>query len=228
MWLTCARRVLSLEEMQEAVAILPADKDLEKKRIPDGIQLLRACGSLIIYDPQENTIRFAHYSVQQFLSAPDTFNTIPKFHCSQEEADLEASRICMAYLNLPAFQAAVATFKNLSEEETRLLQLPTTKWVPQIAHFSEKHPNLWNLFKGISGSGASAPTINFNEYLRHVAEPSKNLVDEYKLLDYVVKYWLQHISSCHMVFNDEELSQLRELVFERKLFFQVYTLARRQ
>jgi uncharacterized protein YnzC (UPF0291/DUF896 family) len=220
MWLSCAKRVLSLEEMQEAVAILPRDKDLEKKKIPDGIQLLRACGSLIVYDSQENTIRFAHYSVQQFLSDTRSIKTIPEFHFPQEEADIEASRICMTYLNFPAFQVAVATFKNLSEEETRLLQLPTTEWVPQIANFSGNHPTLWNLFKGISGSGTSAPTVNFNKYLRYVEKPSKNLMDDYKLLDYVVKYWFLHTASCHLMLDDEELSQFRELAFERKLFFE--------
>ncbi|KAH8154666.1 uncharacterized protein LAJ45_01195 [Morchella importuna] len=219
MWLSCAKRVLSLEEMQEAVAILPHDKDLEKKRIPDSMRLLRACGSLIIYDSQEHTIRFAHYSVQQFLSAPDSLNTIPEFHFSQAEADIEAGRICMTYLNFSAFQVAVATYNNLSKEETRLLQLPPTQWVPQIANFSGNHPTLWNLFKGISGSGTDAPTINFNEYLRYVEKPSKNLMDGYKLLDYVIKYWCPHTALIYMEVDGEEIGQFRELAFERKLFF---------
>ena len=72
-WLTSSKRPLSLRELAEAAIIQPSDQSFDPEaRLRDPSEILHICGSLVTYSPSSNAVdtdivRFAHYTVQEFL-----------------------------------------------------------------------------------------------------------------------------------------------------------------
>ena len=67
-WMICAERPLKIDELTEAIAIDTTDTfwDLEKMSV-DGKRMISHCGNLVVFDKDDQTVRLAHYTVQQFL-----------------------------------------------------------------------------------------------------------------------------------------------------------------
>lgn len=64
-WLVRARRPLTVEELRIAVSIEPGRYELDKWDLPAAEILIHVCAGLVTVDG--NTIRLAHYSVQEYL-----------------------------------------------------------------------------------------------------------------------------------------------------------------
>lgn len=172
MWLVGAKRSLTLPELQEAVSIRPGDEGLDQRKIPNRVQLIRAYGSLMAYDQEEQTIKLAHYTIRQFLLSPPSDSEISLqlavFHCELRDADIEAGWICMTYLSFSVFDTQITrrTLKGLSAADTLLLASPTTEWVPQMAGLNHMQTNMWNLFNGKTSSPrCQNPDIDFSKHL---------------------------------------------------------------
>lgn len=66
--ISIARRPLTTEEVREALSVVPGETTWNEANLPNDIHsTLACCGSLIIVDEEELTIRFVHHSVKQFL-----------------------------------------------------------------------------------------------------------------------------------------------------------------
>jgi WD40 repeat protein len=66
--LIMARRPLTIEELREALSVVPGDTIWDPARPLDDIfSILTCCGSLLIVDEEELTVRLVHHSVEQFL-----------------------------------------------------------------------------------------------------------------------------------------------------------------
>ncbi len=66
-WVACSKRPLRLGELREGVAFQATDKNWDSDKIPDEDTLLRSCRGLVVRDDVEETIRFAHHTVRQYL-----------------------------------------------------------------------------------------------------------------------------------------------------------------
>jgi hypothetical protein len=66
-WLLKARRVLTVEEIKIAVSVQPGRYELDELDLPDRPTLLEVCGGLVTIDEDTDTVRFAHYTVQEYL-----------------------------------------------------------------------------------------------------------------------------------------------------------------
>ena len=71
MWMVCARMLLRVEELQEAVAFDSEDKSWNAYKIPDGDKLIKSCHGLVVRDKENGIVRLAHHTVQQYLMSPE-------------------------------------------------------------------------------------------------------------------------------------------------------------
>lgn len=99
-WLVKARRTLTLEEIQAAVSVEPNRYELDELDLPDRTTLLDVCASLVTIDEDTNTIRLAHYTVQEYLVKKN----VP------EDADLYLAMVCTTYLSFDAFKSGACRY----------------------------------------------------------------------------------------------------------------------
>ena len=66
-WITCARRNLSPVELQHALAVKPGDTRLNADNFADIDDVLSVCVGLVTKDVQNNIVRLAHYTTQNYL-----------------------------------------------------------------------------------------------------------------------------------------------------------------
>ena len=67
MWISCAKRPLSIIELQHALAIEPGAKELNPESFPDKDVIVDVCSGLVAIDRQSDTIRLVHYTTQDYL-----------------------------------------------------------------------------------------------------------------------------------------------------------------
>lgn len=74
-WITTARRPLSVQELQHAIAIELEEAFLDPENISDIEDILSVCGGLVIIDLESNIVRLVHYTTQEYLESirPERF-----------------------------------------------------------------------------------------------------------------------------------------------------------
>lgn len=91
-WILCAHRPLSTLELLYALAIEPGDKEIDEDNILDTEQLLTICAGLVTIDEQSDSVRFIHYTTQEYLQRNQS-TWLPL-------ANTEIARSCTAYLSI--------------------------------------------------------------------------------------------------------------------------------
>ena len=59
LWVYHARRVLSIAELRQALAVRKDDDNIDTERLPDEEMLLRVCRGLVVADRDTNALRFS-------------------------------------------------------------------------------------------------------------------------------------------------------------------------
>ncbi len=87
-WIAAVQRPLNLEELREAIAIEPCQAFFERDRLVNDIsRVVTWCGSLVVFDEEDDSVRFAHHSIKDhFLSKP-LIEEVKAFHFDLQEAD---------------------------------------------------------------------------------------------------------------------------------------------
>ena len=67
MWLHFAFRPLSLEELQHALAVKKGHIEFDAGSIPSEKVLLDCCLGLVLVDEQTSTVRFTHFTVEEYF-----------------------------------------------------------------------------------------------------------------------------------------------------------------
>ncbi|KAK5629073.1 hypothetical protein RRF57_004788 [Xylaria bambusicola] len=66
--IVAARRPLTTDELREALSVVPGDTDWKPAQILNDVySALACCGSLVIVEEEDSTVRLVHHSVKQFL-----------------------------------------------------------------------------------------------------------------------------------------------------------------
>ena len=105
MWISHSERLLQLDELFHALAIVIGSTDINAKKIPSVETLLRCCLGLVIVDREALTFRLIHFTLQEYLcTCPELFGST---HSTMAET-------CLTYLN----------FKTIKEIPPALLALP--------------------------------------------------------------------------------------------------------
>ena len=217
MWMVCSRRLLRVEELQEAVAFDSHDKSWNADKIPDADRMIKSCHGLVVRDTENDNVRLAHHTVQQYLvsaqgklsdtgyegfeesTAPTArghfWPELYKFRCDPKSAEVLAGTLCMTYLCFSDFGTAVSRIR-----DDRKIDLAAAfkdrgpVSIPAALGLGRHFGSLPYRFFG-STNNFKMPDIDYAKYL-HVAprdlRPSPDFRKKFALLEYVIEYWPWH------------------------------------
>lgn len=195
-WATVAKRPLHIEEFKEAVAFDQSDKSWNEDKIPHEDRMFEACRGLIIKDTEDQTVRFAHHTVPQYLT--ENLSTIvdPFFKISAVEAQIFAGHTCVSYLLFSDFETQLTTAPlNLGNQG--VLQSGGPLKIPDILGIKAPITLPYRLLREKSGSRALRVDYSkhLNSTLTAKTKPPVAPDDKYRLLQYVIDYWETHVRS---------------------------------
>ncbi|KAF4411176.1 Vegetative incompatibility HET-E-1 [Fusarium acutatum] len=187
--LASARELLTTEQLREAASVVvgrtawdPAD---QIGRIEP---LLRFCGSLVMVDEEDDTVRFIHHSARSFCLNTPTNTAAWRF--SKDEAERSMAETLVTYLSYNVF-------------DTRL----TRNVVPKIeANDMPKKVALSTMKTSSVGKGITERFLKLRSQLRHDVGPvlAESVKSQWKddsqqffLLPYASKNWIFHTSHIH-------------------------------
>ena len=202
-WMACARRTLTIQELQEAIAFDSTDEKWNPEKIPDADKMVSLCLGLVVREDQRN-VRFAHHTVQQFLLLDKNNGTttssvkepIRDFQFTLEEAEEMAAEICAIYLCFSDFQTAVAIL-DVSEKRLDLTKTFQSRGPVSIAAMlglGAPFHRLSHIFLGSRGI-SRMPHIDYGRYFNIKVQklgPPVSLAKTYALLEYVMNQWHWH------------------------------------
>ncbi|KAL3480208.1 hypothetical protein BJX99DRAFT_254802 [Aspergillus californicus] len=90
-WFSFASRPLHVEELREAVAFDFEDGKWDAERIPMRSFVIGCCANLVVEDPVDNSVRFAHPSVGQYLQKNN--NVLTSWPDNLQQGQLEEAQI---------------------------------------------------------------------------------------------------------------------------------------
>ncbi|KIV89792.1 hypothetical protein PV10_07167 [Exophiala mesophila] len=91
MWISHARRPMSMVELQHALATRPDDVDLDRDNMTSPRTLLDCCCGLIEVDRDNSIVRLVHHSLEEYLRDYS--------HGLFKDADMLITRTCLKYLS---------------------------------------------------------------------------------------------------------------------------------
>ena len=101
-WILHARRILRMDELQEALAIQIDVVSLLDFLKPEATEVVRTCGGLISHDERSGFVTFSHETVRAFLE--NNKHVVLPSHSL-------LSKTCMTFLRLPEFENPPARFE---------------------------------------------------------------------------------------------------------------------
>lgn len=199
-WIVCAKKPLTIEELIEAVVLEEDDQSFPANRIPTdgGTRLRLACGNLAVFDGKQGSVRFAHQTVQQFLTdrpKHDRFaddDLVNSFRFTFSQAESQVYTLCAVYLHFSDFQTQITC------HDIR---------TPRIAATGGFAPSLINNLHtdtGVIGQlsnllfGRTGPGNDLNRWSLLIQEGTRpvdhegELKRKYSLLDYISSWWCFH------------------------------------
>ena len=106
--LAVAQRLLTVPEIRMALSVNPGQKDWRPSQmINDIYSVLAYCGSLIIIDEEDSTLRLVHESVKDFLFK--SYNDSRGQPLTRLEANRTMADILITYIHYPVFDKTVST-----------------------------------------------------------------------------------------------------------------------
>ena len=181
--ITAAQRPLTAEELREAISVVPGDVAWKPaKLLNDVFSVLPCCGSLLIIEEEDLTIRLVHHSVKQFLldgyKEGETAFTI-------DGAKRTMSEIVITYLNYSIFDTQLST--------THASQVTSQSAIPKIIHSALGPSTVSKLVLQFLKS-KKQPGFDMNKVLAESREAFGNRsIRQQHFRSYTQLYWLQHI-----------------------------------
>ncbi|KAM0078874.1 hypothetical protein ACKRZS_008740 [Fusarium odoratissimum] len=111
-WITCAKRQLTITELQHALATKQGNRTLDARDIVPIEDIVSVCAGLITVDLKRDSIRLNHYTAQQYLF--DKRNEL------LPNAEFNIMTTCLTYLSFYAFESGFCRTDEEFEERMRL------------------------------------------------------------------------------------------------------------
>ena len=182
---TVAQRPLQIEELREALSVVPGDSTWNPAALLNDIySTLACCGSLVIVDEEELTVRLVHHSVKQFLLTG--FNTSTSIGFTTAEAHRTMRDIIITYLNYGVFETQLSTIV--------VPQIMTGSAPSKIIRSTlDSSSSVRNLaLKLLKSKGA--PNYDVGQTLVEASKIfNSRPVDEFHFYSYAKSCWQQHI-----------------------------------
>ena len=234
MWTACARRPLTIGELVEAVAFNGLNEYWDASRIPDKEIVIQICQGLIVRFEDTGHVRFAHQTVQQFLTTeqnadviryePSTatdrtvFSYPTKLFFSIPQAEHAAAELCIDYLSFSDFETSVTQYKADKLIMTTTLSPAGPKAIPMALGIQKCLVSI--PFRALGGR-VELPSSSFNisrVLARPPAGPPADLSSKYNMLNYIIEFWPWHTRS--LANGEPYVERFRELVLQRNLPFE--------
>jgi hypothetical protein len=215
-WIAMARRPLHIYELEEAIALESTDTYLHVDRLPKnaGAKLVSDCGNLVVLNNSDNTVVFAHYTVEQFLFSVQKYGSRLSELIDLTSSDVEVGKICLAYLNFSDFQTQLAKTPAQINVETHLAEAIIWSSVP-LGGYIKALLSWITSWRTKAGNSKEAP-LKFAVPVR--SSPTETLHRKYALLEYIIEYWVYHTSGLRS--HSTEWSKFRHLALYRQLDFE--------
>ena len=190
-WLYCGKRLLTVSEMQEAVAFDTWDGRWTDEKIPSEAALIGACRGLVTRDPSNDTIHFAHHTVREYFSRREQAKDFKII-----SGDDYAGDFCITYLTFSDFETAVIRRPNeVKMQPTGILGPGGPGSIPRMLGLGGPVFDVTQrLFQGrLKPRGIE---IDWATYLQIKQKPIvPDVYSKYTMLSYVTEYWLEHTKS---------------------------------
>ncbi|KAF7939835.1 hypothetical protein EAE99_001640 [Botrytis elliptica] len=124
MWLSCAKKPLTVRELQHAVAIMelgPDESELDEDDFYDQDLLLTVCAGLVVIDPESGVIRLCHFTLQEYFERHRA-----KFF---PNSGVLITQACIRYLSLDNFREPERPDRETIK--TRLKEYPLLSYASQ-------------------------------------------------------------------------------------------------
>lgn len=112
LWITSSKRLLTMFELQQALAVEAGDCELDEDNLPQIEDMINVCAGLVTTDKESNIIRLVHHTAQEYFE-----KTQAKWF---PHADTEVATICLTYLRFDVFDTG---FCSTDEEFEQRLNL---------------------------------------------------------------------------------------------------------
>jgi len=66
-WITCAKRPLTVSELQHALAVEVSEVELDEDNISSIDDIVSVCAGLVTVDEESRIIRLVHYTTQEYF-----------------------------------------------------------------------------------------------------------------------------------------------------------------
>ena len=185
-WVAYAYRPLSVGELQEALAIEPDQMDFDLDAIPDITNVLNVCAGLLIVDEEVDLVRLVHYTAQ------DYFDELLTSRYQDVHASIGGE--CITYLNYDVFQSrqrldqGSTTTSSLATASDPRLNKGTVIPKYDLEVGSEAASSNGQCSAPACGSDSGQSVTLSSDQYRYEGTT-------YKLLDYICKFWAQHVSA---------------------------------
>jgi ankyrin repeat protein len=189
-WVAAAKRPLLLEELREAIAVEPGDKNLQRDRFVNNINgIMSWCGNLVTLD-EEDLVRFAHHTVKQFLLS----TAAGRFHFQVSEINHTAGEVCVSYLSFNDFKRQIIKVPKPHQpiQPNDLIMRSVVVGQSRLAKFALK-----------AARGATKRSQGDFDVMQHLGympggedtiAPLERLQTQFSFLPYAREYWLSHTS----------------------------------
>lgn len=92
MWVSRARRPLSVEELRQALATEIGESQFDEDNLLQSKYIIDCCFGLMIIEEESSTVRLVHYTLQDYLQSRHQHRLISD--------ETEITKICLTYLCL--------------------------------------------------------------------------------------------------------------------------------
>lgn len=189
--------------------------------------LIVSSRGLLVKDEADQTVRYAHHTVQHFLAQDVLPDDLLKYSC--HFADRAVGDVCVAYLLFSDFETQIAIRPpSTTFEPTGVLRNRGALQIPSLLGLSRYLFELPYKFLGSKATPATS-AIDYAKYLKPRAKISNNipsgLVKKYQLLEYITTYWMLHtrnfvVANRGVDENTRLNKRLLNLVMHRTLSFE--------
>ena len=190
-----AKRVLTTEELREAITIEPYQRSLPSQNLPNDMDVvLRDCCGSVFLDEEEQTVHFIHHSVGQFLFSEPTVLEASTFN--QSKLDVDLGLLCMTYFNFDCFHRQLARVGNttgchIKPAEIPKAVLPNDSLRKKLALLllSGEHQDKFQATYDLQSR--LQQVSSFNE---HTYSGVELLEKRFPFLKYAKAHWIYHLS----------------------------------
>jgi hypothetical protein len=120
-WILRGQRILSMDELCEALAVNIGDEDLDRDAMPSAEMVVTTCGSLVEHDKETGLVKFSHETVRPFLEKGESGNLL-------SHSDL--AKTCLTYLGFPEFEEPVSS---VTESVRRVRNFRFSKYAAEFS-----------------------------------------------------------------------------------------------